>query len=164
MADNRAIKIEILDSRGAGSPTPNTPTVFNKDGKPTNTIVQNTNPLGAVLANQAFEQAKSLVKNATSFYVNRQLTLKENYIAERNLQNALNSINKGVGLVTAVAGGFALGNIGGAIVGGVGWAANEGLNQFKRYDTAYRELNTENINLAFNRTRAGLIGESGTEN
>lgn len=173
MAELRKVVIEVIsggqdNGRGGGNVTyitknTNITNITNNKNVAQN-IVEQVNPLGAVLANQAYEQAKALAKNAVGFYINRQLTLKEDYMNERNLQNALTTINKGVGFATAIAGGFALGGLAGAIISSIGFIGNEGINQFKRYDTAYRELTTNNINLAFARTRAGLNGETGTEN
>lgn len=165
MADTKKVTIEIIGGESQSTAT----SVMNVENKTeitnvTHNITQKTNPLGMVLANQAYEQAKSLVKSAATYYVNRHLALKENYMAEQQVQNIMTAINKGVGFATAVGGGMALGGLPGAVIATAGWVANETLSQVKRYDTAYRELNTNNINLAFARTRAGLSGESGTEN
>jgi len=121
--------------------------------------------VSSLVVNQAFTQVKGLVKNAALYYMNKHFTLKENYLMQRNVDNALTTINKVASFGTSVAGGFLLGNVPGAAVAAVGWVANEAFTAFKRQDQTMMGLNTTNIQTAFQRTRAGLSdGSRGTQN
>ena len=121
--------------------------------------------VSSLVVNQAFTQVKGLVKNAALYYMNKHFTLKENYLMQRNVDNALTTINKVASFGTSVAGGFLLGRGTGAAVAAVGWVANEAFTAFKRQDQTMMGLNTTNIQTAFQRTRAGLSnGSRGTQN
>lgn len=167
MSDTRKVIIEIVNAESGGQREETRPVV---DRQVSSAAAQQAAPsvaeisIVAVLANQVYGQAKGLVKNATLYYVNRHLTLKEDYINERNLTNALTLINKGASFVTTVAGGAMVGNIAGAVIAAVGWGASQMLSEYQRFDTAHRNLSENKINLAFQRTRVGLSGEGRTEN
>lgn len=165
--ETRKIVIEIV-SKGATTPSKSQKIidkVQKTDTTETIETVKEGTLVSSVVVNQAFNQVKGLVKNAALYYMNKHFTLKENYLMQRNVDNALTSINKVVSFGTSVAGGFLLGNVAGAAVAAVGWVANEAFTAFKRQDQTMMGLNTTNIQTAFQRTRAGLSnGSRGTQN
>jgi len=115
--------------------------------------------------NQAFTQVKGLVKNAALYYMNKHFTLKENYLMQRNVDNALTTINKVVSFWDIGCWWIHARNVPGAAVAAVGWVANEAFTVFKRQDQTMMGLNTTNIQTAYQRTRAGLSnGSRGTQN
>jgi len=165
--ETRKIVIEIV-SKGAATPSQSQKIiekVQNTETTETIETIKEGTLVSSVVVNQAFNQVKGLVKNAAFYYMNKNFTLKENYLMQRNVDNALTSINKVVSFGVSVAGGFAVGNWAGAAVAAVGWTANEAFNIFKRQDQTMMGLNTTNIQTAFQQTRAGLNnGSRGTQN
>lgn len=158
MSETRKIVIEIVgkqddqQSKGVAQKlsSPNTPA---------------TNRVGidlasSVVVNQAYQHIKGVVKNTGMYHINKHFTLKENYLMEQQLNNALTGINKAVGFGTALVGGFMVGNVAGAVVAGVGWGINETVGAYKRYDQAALQLQTTATQLAFAQQRAGLSNES----
>lgn len=167
MSDTRKVIIEIINGDG-GQREETRPVVDRQVGS---VAAQQAAPsvgevsIVSILASQVYNQAKGLVKNATMYYVSRHLTLKEDYINERNLSNTLTLINRGASFATTVAGGAVVGGgLVGAIVAGIGWGASQALSEYQRFDVAYRNLSENKINIAFQRTRVGLSGEGRTEN
>lgn len=163
--ETRKIVIEIV-SKEASTPSQKIIDKVQKtDTTQTIETIKDGTLISSLVVNQAFNQVKGLVKNAAFYYMNKNFTLKENYIRNRDVENALTSINKITSLGTSVAGGFLLGNVAGAAVAAAGWAANEAFTAFKRQDQAMMGLNTTNIQNAYQRTRAGLNdGGRGTQN
>lgn len=163
--ETRKIVIEIVSKDATTKSQKIIDKVQKTDTTETIETVKEGTLVSSVVVNQAFNQVKGLVKNASLYYMNKHFTLKENYLMQRNVDNALTSINKVVSFGTTVAGGFALGNWVGAAVAAVGWAANEAFTIFKRQDQTMMGLNTTNIQTAFQQTRAGLSdGSRGTQN
>lgn len=165
--ETRKIVIEIV-SKGATTPSQSQKIIEKVQKTETTETIETIKEgtlVSSVVVNQAFNQVKGLVKNAAFYYMNKNFTLKENYLMQRNVDNALTSINKVASFGVSVAGGFALGNWAGAAVAAVGWSANEAFNIFKRQDQTMMGLNTTNIQTAFQQTRAGLSdGSRGTQN
>lgn len=163
--ETRKIVIEIVSKDATTKSQKIIDKVQKTDTTETIETVKEGTLVSSVVVNQAFNQVKGLVKNASLYYMNKHFTLKENYLMQRNVDNALTSINKVVSFGITVAGGFALGNVAGAAVAAVGWAANEAFTIFKRQDQTMMGLNTTNIQTAFQQTRAGLSdGSRGTQN
>ena len=163
--ETRKIVIEIVSKEATTKSQKIIDKVQKTDTTETIETVKEGTLVSSLVVNQAFTQVKGLVKNAALYYMNKNFTLKENYLMQRNVDNALTSINKVVSFGTSVAGGFLLGNVAGAAVAAVGWAANEAFTIFKRQDQAMMGLNTTNIQTAFQQTRAGLNdGSRGTQN
>lgn len=163
--ETRKIVIEIVSKEATTKSQKIIDKVQKTDTTETIETVKEGTLVSSLVVNQAFTQVKGLVKNAALYYMNKNFTLKENYLMQRNVDNALTSINKVVSFGTSVAGGFLLGNVAGAAVAAVGWAANEAFTSFKRQDQAMMGLNTTNIQTAFQQTRAGLSdGSRGTQN
>lgn len=146
--ETRKIVIEIAQGQQAEKPK-----VFQDETKEKNTL-----PLASsVVVNQAYKQVKGLVKNYATYSINKHFMLTENYIMQQKLDNALQIINRGVSFGTTLAGGFMLGGMAGAVVGTVGWVANEALAIHKRVEGQQRSLNQTNSQLLFSQTRAGLV-------
>lgn len=163
--ETRKIVIEIVSKDTSTKSQKIIDKVQKTDTTETIETVKEGTLVSSLVVNQAFTQVKGLVKNAAFYYMNKNFTLKENYLMQRNVDNALTSINKVVSFGTSVVGGFLLGNVAGAAVAAVGWAANEAFTSFKRQDQTMMGLNTTNIQTAFQQTRAGLSdGSRGTQN
>ena len=163
--ETRKIVIEIVSKEATTKSQKIIGKVQNTESTETLETVKEGTLVSSVVVNQAFTQVKGLVKNAALYYTNKHFTLKENYIMQRNVDNALTTINKVASFGTSVVGGFLIGNVPGAVVAAVGWAANEAFTVFKQQDQAMMGLNTTNIQTAFQRTRAGLSnGSRGTQN
>lgn len=118
-----------------------------------------------ILANQAFEQTKSLIKQAVNTSLNKYYHMKEDYMLENDV-NAINMvIGKATSFVTTVAGGFVAGGPVGAVIAGAGAIISEGISVKNRWDGIYAEINATNYNKTFTKTRMGLVdGGKGTEN
>lgn len=129
--------------------------------------------LGGHVAVQAAHIAVNAVKNAGMYYLNRYLSLTENYQAEQDLSNTMTAISKAASLIGTVGagamGGMATGGpVGaavGAVVAAVGWTVNETIDLVKTYDQQEISINEANGQSAFQSTRLGLSnGGRGTEN
>lgn len=121
--------------------------------------------LKSVLFNQAFDVAQSLVIQGVQTTFNRYVSLKEDYITEQKVTNTINTINKISQIVTITAAGVKIGGVIGGAIAATGALISEGVSLFNKYSGYYSTLNASNMNLAFNRTRAGLVNNGrGTEN
>ena len=163
--ETRKIVIEIVSKEATTKSQKIIDKVQKRETTETIETIKEGTLVSSLVVNQAFTQVKGLVKNAALYYMNKHFTLKENYLMQRNVDNALTTINKVASFGTSVAGGFLLGSVPGAAVAAVGWVANEAFTVFKRQDQTMMGLNTTNIQTAFQRTRAGLSnGSRGTQN
>lgn len=159
-ADNRSVVITLkLDS---GSDVQENPT--NVESSKTNTDKDST---AKAVAKFAVIQSIQLVVNEAvawgEYYWNRELTLNDDYIGQRNKNIAISQINRAanalttVGSMTAIgaAVGGPVGAIVGAIVGavtagaGIARSNNQGQDQ---QDIALRQMDAQ---LQFTRSRAG---------
>lgn len=169
MADERKIVIEIVDKTGQGNdvtPTPNPqPTPSPMPNADTKQTKKQESTLKSVIINQAIEQAKAHVKQAVDVSLSQYFRLSENYMAENTISNIETTINKAISFGSAIAGGFAAGNVVGATVAGAGWAITEAIGTFGRMSQYYAQRNQINMQTAFVAERAGLTdGNRGTEN
>lgn len=121
--------------------------------------------LESILLNQAYNQAKSLVSQSINTSLNKYYNMKEDYMLENNINAVRNVIGKTTSLATTIAGGFAIGNVAGAVIAGAGWAISEGISYKNRWDGIYAEINATNYNKTFTKQRLGLVDSGrGTEN
>ena len=126
----------------------------------------------SVLLNQAYNVAKSGVKQSIDLSLNRYFNMKENYIGQTDYNNFMRGINVVSSVGTSIIGGAMLGSklgIGGAIagatIGGIGAGINLAISYQGRLSNYYSSLNASNISLQYGRERAGLVdGSKGTEN
>lgn len=172
MADTRNIVIELkLKDSNGGNSLSSKSTEDKKESEldlsallhPIKTVEKNT--LGKnVVVFQAYQYAKSAIKQMAMYEINKYYSLTENYKAQQDMSNSLTSISKVTGFgSTIVAGamtGSSLGPVGtvaGAIVAAVGYAANEGIQTYQRFEQQNRNLATMNVQSSFQLTRMGLI-------
>ena len=153
------IKIEYDDKSGNDPKSPVskiTPKQVDKDS---------SNVLKSVVVHQAVDVAKNLIVQSLNGTANRYFSMKEDYISENIYNATMSTLGKTVKIGTAIVGGYAIGNVAGAIIGGVGAIVSEGVSLYNKYSNYYSTLNASNMNVDFARTRAGLIDNGrGTEN
>lgn len=159
--ETRKVTIEIITSNG-GTPNPIKPEPTNENGKIER---KEFDKLESVLINQAYNQAKSVVNQAVNSTLNIYYNMKEDYMLENNVNTIKTILGKTTSFATTIAGGFAVGNVGGAIISGAGWVISEGISQGTRMRDLYSQINSSNYDKAFTRQRVGLTDNGrGTEN
>ena len=159
--ETRKVTIEIISSNG-GTPNPIKPEPTNENGKIER---KEFDKLESILINQAYNQAKSVVKQAVNSTLNIYYNMKEDYMLENNVNQIKTILGKTTSFATTIAGGFAVGNVGGAIISGAGWVISEGISQGTRMRDLYSQINSSNYDKAFTRQRVGLTDNGrGTEN
>ena len=158
--DEKKIVIEVkMKNEGGKNPVIPSPSPVPDENPPTATIKSednSSNALTTILLHQFLTQAKNSIKNFATYEFGKYFQLSENYMAEQDMQNALTAINKVSSFATATVGGAILGGPVGAVIGGVGWAANEGFQMYQKAEQNQIQLNQTNYETAFSRTRAGL--------
>lgn len=178
MADVRKVVIEIRQTNS--DETPKTPSAQSDSGDASKTqytlhpskSVQRQTVGKSVLVSYAFSQASAQIKSAVSLSVSRYFSLKEDYLGETTLQNALTAVNKTMSFGTAVLGGAATGSLlspvgtaAGAMIGAIGWATGEVISGIQTHNATMLEIGTSAKQSAFAQERYGLInGGRGTEN
>lgn len=172
---NEPITIRVVFDVGNGGannvPTP-TPTPNDAGDNVQEQTKKSNKTLGAVVANQLWEQTKANVKNIATYSLNRYFNLTEDYISEQNVNNAITAINKTMSFGTAVIGGAivgaSFGPVGAAIttiISTASWVINDAVEKTKRWQTARLSQENANYNREFSSVRAGLIdGSKGTMN
>lgn len=118
-----------------------------------------------IITQKAVNDIKGLISNGITYSLTRRLTLSEDYMAQNDMNNVITGINKVSSLFTAIFAGMKIGGSVGAGVGMVTYVALEGLNAYQRYDQAYIQVNEQNYETSFQRTRLGLNDNGrGTQN
>lgn len=118
-----------------------------------------------IITQKAVNDIKGLISNGVTYSLTRRLTLSEDYMAQNDMNIAITGINKVSSLFTAIFAGMKIGGSVGAGVGMVAYVALEGLNAYQRYDQAYIQVNEQNYETSFQRTRLGLNDNGrGTQN
>lgn len=133
---------------------------------------QGVSALGSIVANEAFKQAKTIIKNLGTYSLNRYFNLTEDYLSEQTMQNVTTAIEKATSIGTTIAGAVTIGSSFGPVgialtttIATVGWLINDGIEKEKRWQTARLAQNNANYNREFSAIRAGLIdGSKGTLN
>lgn len=162
MTDNRSITINLKltgDDTGSTDSSSNTQT-SNFSGEDKNSKAK---AAALALASQALSAAANEVVAWAEYYWNRELTLNDDYIGQRNKQIAMTQINRGIGVVSgilsATASGAAVGGWVGAIVGAVIGTATQTANIVRsnvqgkdQQDIMLRQMNAS---LDFTRSRSG---------
>lgn len=161
--ETRKVTIEIITSEESKKSKNDTkPKAKDKEGKINRSEFDK---LESVLINQAYNQAKSLVKQSVNSTLSRYYNMKEDYMLENNVSAIRNVINKTSSFATTISGGAMVGGIAGGIIAGAGWLISEGINVSNRWKDIYAEINATNYNKAFTKARLGLVdGGRGTEN
>ena len=159
--ETRKVTIEIITSNG-GTPNPIKPEPTNENGEIER---KEFDKLESVLINQASNQAKSVVKQAVNSTLNIYYNMKEDYMLENNVNQIKTILGKTTSFATTITGGFAVGNVGGAVIASAGWLISEGISQGTKIRDLYSQINSSNYDKAFTRQRVGLIDNGrGTEN
>lgn len=133
---------------------------------------QGVSALGSIVANEAFKQAKTIIKNLGTYSLNRYFNLTEDYLSEQTMQNVVTAIEKVTSIGTTIAGAVTIGSSFGPVgialtttIATVGRLINDGIEKEKRWQTARLAQNNANYNREFSAIRAGLIdGSKGTLN
>ena len=131
MREIREVIITIKNEAGGGgspippAPDPDTP---NETGDEKTENNGGIGAVSAILVTQAFSSAKSAAISVAKYEVNKYFSLRDDYVNQQNLSNALNCIGRGMTVATAtLAGakiGMAAGPIGAAIGAVVGFTAS----------------------------------------
>lgn len=162
MADNRSIvitlKIENDGSSGITSPASVSSTSSTKGTKSSAGVA-----LAAWAVSQAVQTTVSELVAWGEYNWNKELTLNDDYIGQRNKQIALTQINRGISAVGSIfsstASGAAVGGVAGAIIGFVVGTATQvanitrgNLQAQEQQDIRLRQMEAQ---LDFTRSRAG---------
>lgn len=159
--DNRSIVITLKLDSGEGvlqeKPTDTTSTQQKTDKGST------AKAIAAFAAVQATQIATNEVVAWGEYYWNKELTLNDDYVGQRNKNLAITQINRGINVISTIgsmtASGAAVGNWVGAIVGAVlGTAtavagiARSNIQGQEQQDIALKQMDAQ---LQFTRSRAG---------
>lgn len=118
-----------------------------------------------ILMKQAYDQVKGVIGNAINSSLNRYYALSENYMLETDITNIKTGISKATSFGTTVVSGAMVGGPWGAAIAAAGWVANEAISYNNNLSSYYTQINTNNYNTQFSRTRASLVDNGrGTEN
>lgn len=160
--ETRKITIEIKSKQGTTPPAdPQKP----KESEDKATPYAKESVGRSVVINQALEMAKRSVLQTAEAMKQRYFALADDYIGERNYNQAKAIIEKTVGLGTAVIGGAQIGGWAGAIIGMGGWAMNNAIQIITTQSMARISIANGNYERDFAQMRAGLYdGGRGTEN
>lgn len=180
MADDRRIIIELknIADQTAAAKT-------NKVAEDNSELMKKTlrtliNPLGTietanisknVIVNQAYQQAKQVVKEVGQYHIYKYFALQENYLAETDYSNIMTGINKVVGFGATVATGAIVGSkygwfgaLAGAAITGVGWGITQQYQTDMKLMQQQISINENNSQSQFQRTRLGLTTGRGVTN
>lgn len=126
----------------------------------------------SALVYYAYQQAKQIVKTTALYRLERYYNLTENYKAEQDLENTLNGLEHVAEGWSSIIGGAIIGSkagpwgaVAGAVIGATSWTVNTIFNAWKAFDQQNMQLQTMNIQSAYQKVRLGLIDDGrGTQN
>ena len=120
----------------------------------------------SVLLNQALESAKQDINRIVSYEIQKNFNLTDNYIGERNLNNAKQVVSRASKIGVSIATGFATGGIVGAIIVAGLEAISLGIDTYQNQENQNIKLRQNDLQLSFSRQRSGysLISNSIGEN
>lgn len=149
-----------IKSGGVGNTKTGEPIINSETGKTnsqTASIPQAnaSNIAKLAVARSAISYVKNLVVDSAEYAINRNFQLTDDYIGKRNVSIAINMVNRVSQLGMSIATGFMIGGPVGAVVGGVGNVAIQGLGVFKAIDQQNIKLAQLDEQLGFTRERAG---------
>lgn len=165
MADTREIVITIKkEETKLPSPTEKALGDDKKEETPTGvTSAMN------ILANQVYQRMKASVITEAKYQVNRYFSTRDDYIGQRNAQNALTAISHGMALGASVLAGMKVGLVGGAVGMGVGalvgasiYGVSSAVGIYNTLDQQALNVSQRNATLQFSRERAGWSLTSGS--
>lgn len=165
MADTRGIDITLyVTDKTQGDGDGDTPILPKPTPKETSkgSDKSNLTSVTAVLLHEAYNYAKEELVQIANYELNKHFSLKDDYIAQRNLSIAKSIISKGASMGTAIASGFATGGIVGGAAAIAGATATLGIEIAQNYDQENVRLRQMNAQLEFSRQRAGYSLTSGS--
>ena len=161
MAETRRIVITIRHGKGK-RPTPSNP-------KPTPSpkakkVVQDkgTSIGTSVLANQVYENVKAMLKQTAEYEIGKYFDTKNDYVAKRDLSEALTYINMASSVATATYVGFKTGGPVGAAIGAGLVLSHQALNASLALERQRMAIERNDAQLAFSRDRAGFSLTAGS--
>lgn len=155
MADTREIVITI---KGSGETTTQTDKPDNPNPKDSSNIKKST----SILLNQTYQRLKSEISSEVNYEIDKHFRLSDNYIGQRNFNNAKQVINKAVSFGTSIATGFAIGGPVGAVGAFVVQTISLGIDIYQNYDQENINLRQMEAQLSYTRERAGYSLTSGS--
>ena len=167
-SDNRKIIIEIRDSNTTQNSSAKNNNEYKKNKKNSLKLAKEEikkEELKNILVNQAYNQAKALIKQSVQSSLNRYYNMKENYMLENDIQQFQNIANKTGNFITTVAAGASIGGPVGATIAAGSWVINETIGTANKWADVYAQINADNYNKTFTKKRIGLVDNGrGTEN
>lgn len=162
MADNRSVVITLKLQNDTGDETDVSNQTSTKNAESKNDKNSKAKAAYKAMAIQATSIALNEVTAWAEYYWNKELTLTDDYIGQRNKNIAMSQINKGISALTtigsftalgAAAGpwGAAIGAVVGTAVAAVG-IARSNIQSKEQQDIQIRQMNAQ---LEFTRSRAG---------
>lgn len=158
MADLRQVEVVFKTEVSSESQKPSEKI---KKGTKNKVQTQQTDYVGSVVVNQAWNIVKQSTSKIVNYEINKWFTLKDDYIGQRNLNNALATINKASSSITAIAGGFVAGGVIGGAVATVGVVVASAISIAQHIDKQNIELDQLDAQLQYQRQRAGYSLTSG---
>lgn len=169
MAELREVVITIKQDSVA---TPEKP---NEQATGDNKIAEATKKSGgisagmSVLVNQVYQHMRTQVETEAKYQVNKYFNMRDDYINQRNMNNALSVIGMAVSFGASVVAGAKLGaSFGGvgAVVGAIAGATfsgvSTGLSIYRALDQQNISISQLNAQLSFARERTGFSLVSGS--
>lgn len=128
----------------------------------TKSVNEFSNALKNVIHNQAFEYAKEVVTSEVRYEVNKNFTLHDDYVGQRDLNIALGVASKIYGIANATISGAITGGPVGAGIAFAGSVAIEAVGVYQRLDQQNIKIAQMDKQLEYNRVRAGYSLTSGS--
>ena len=153
-------RVEVVFKTEVSS-EPQKPSEKIKAGTKNKVQTQKTDYVGSVVVNQAWNIVKQGITQIGNYEINKWFSLNDDYIGQRNLNNALNVISKAKNIGMTVAGGFVVGGPIGAAVAGLGSLILTGIDVAQHIDRQNLQLRQMDAQLQYQRQRAGYSLTSG---
>jgi hypothetical protein len=128
----------------------------------TKSVNEFSNSLKNIVHNQAFQYVKDVVVSEARYEVNKNFTLHDDYIGQRDLNIALGITSKIYGIANATISGAIVGGPIGAGIALIGSVAVEAVGVYQRLDQQNIKIEQMNKQLEYNRVRAGYSLTSGS--
>lgn len=159
MADIRQVEVIFRAEEYSGAQKPNQKTRQSKKG---NKVKDRAAQHAAnVVVQQTWSFVKSEVRKVVNYEINKWFTIKDDYIAQRSLTNAMNVISKTKDITVAIAGGFVAAGAAGATVLAIGSLVSLGIDIAQNYDQQNLKLKQMEAQLKYQRDRVGYSLTSG---
>lgn len=161
MAETRRIVITIRHGKGK-RPTPSSPKPA-PSPKAKRVVEDKGMGIGtAVLANQVYENVKAMLKQTAEYEIDKYFDTRNDYVAKRDLSEALTYINMASSIATATYVGFQTGGPVGAAIGAGLVLSHQALNASLALERQRIAIERNDAQLAFSRDRAGFSLTAGS--